>query len=107
MKKYFLFIAALIVFISCKQKSDKESPAISLYDSSYMPAVFSDPNRMEKIKMAFAVIDSLYKKHAEDNHFPAISFGPLAVLVALGSLFGGAVVPLSYELGAELSFPIQ
>ena len=40
-----------------------------------MPAVFTDPNRMEKIKTAFTVIDSLYKKNAEDNHFPGISFG--------------------------------
>ena len=40
-----------------------------------MPAVFTDTNRVEKIKAAFAVIDSLYKKYAEDNHFPAISFG--------------------------------
>jgi len=49
--------------------------SVPLYDSSYMPAVFTDPNRMEKIKTAFAVIDSLYKKNAEDNHFPGISFG--------------------------------
>ncbi len=75
MKKYFLFIAVIIVFISCKQKENNESPTTSLYDSSYMPAVFADPNRLEKIKTAMSVIDSIYKKHAEDNHFPAISFG--------------------------------
>ncbi len=80
MKKYILFLALTIVIISCKQNNNKESAVASLYDSSYMPAVFSDPNhpdgyREEKIKTAFAVIDSLYKKHAEDNHFPAISFG--------------------------------
>ena len=46
-----------------------------LYDPSYKPAVFSDPERMEKIKRAFSVIDSLYKKHAIVNHFPAIAFG--------------------------------
>ena len=75
MKKYFLFITVIIVSISCKQKDNKESPVISLYDSSYMPAVFADPNRLEKIKAAFAVIDSLYKNYAAENHFPAIAFG--------------------------------
>lgn len=75
MKKYFLFIAVTTVFISCKQSADKTTAPRVLYDSAYVPAVFEDPNRVEKIKTAFAVIDSLYKKHATDNHFPAISFG--------------------------------
>jgi len=75
MKKYFLFIAATIFFISCNQADKKETATASQFDSSYMPAVFADPNRIEKIKTAFAVIDSLYKKHATENHFPAISFG--------------------------------
>lgn len=75
MKKYFLFIATTILFISCKQADKKETATASQYDSSYMPAVFADPNRSAKIEAAFAVIDSMYKKHAADNHFPAISFG--------------------------------
>ena len=75
MKKYFLFIAVITVFISCKQTNNKATVADSLYDSSYMPAVFTDANRIEKIKAAMSVIDSMYKKHATDNHFPAISFG--------------------------------
>ncbi len=75
MRKLLLFIAIFTVFISCKQKDNTEILAASLYDSSYIPAVFTDANRIKKIKTAFAVIDSLYKKHAVDNHFPAISFG--------------------------------
>ncbi|MEO6252014.1 MAG: serine hydrolase domain-containing protein [Ferruginibacter sp.] len=75
MKKNLLFITLTIVFISCKQTENKQSQATGVYDSSYMPAVFADTGRLEKIKMAFAVIDSIYKKHATDNHFPAIAFG--------------------------------
>jgi CubicO group peptidase (beta-lactamase class C family) len=75
MKEYFLFIAATIFFISCKQADKKAIATAAQYDSSYMPAVFADPNRSAKIETAFAVIDSLYKKHATENHFPAISFG--------------------------------
>ncbi|HMK05632.1 MAG TPA: serine hydrolase domain-containing protein [Ferruginibacter sp.] len=76
MKKLLLFIPAVSFFISCDQKDNKEKGVMAaLYDTSYMPATFTDPARMEKIKSAFAVIDSLYKKHATDNHFPGISFG--------------------------------
>jgi hypothetical protein len=32
-----------------------------LYDPSYKPAMFADPDRMEKIKRSFAAIDSIYK----------------------------------------------
>ena len=75
MKKHFLFITIITVFISCYQTNSKGTASASLYDSSYMPAVFTDPDRLQKIKTAFAVIDSIYKKHATDNHFPAIAFG--------------------------------
>ncbi len=73
-KKYFLFFTVITVFISCKQTADKTSAPV-LYDSAYISAVFADSHRLEKIKAAFTVIDSMYKKHATDNHFPAISFG--------------------------------
>jgi CubicO group peptidase (beta-lactamase class C family) len=75
MKKYLLFISIIIFFISCTQTENKTSQSTTLYDSSYMPAVFTDTGRLEKIKAAFAIIDSIYKKHATDNHFPAIAFG--------------------------------
>jgi CubicO group peptidase (beta-lactamase class C family) len=75
MKKYFLFIAVITGFVSCKQSANTSDASTVLYDSAYVPAVFADANRVEKIKAAFPVIDSLYKKYAIDNHFPAISFG--------------------------------
>ncbi len=75
MRKYFLFLIVITAFFSCDQKDKKENNATATYDTSYVPAVFSDPTRLEKIKAAMSVIDSLYKKHATENHFPAISFG--------------------------------
>jgi len=75
MRISFLCIAVIAVCISCNQSDKKTSTVATLYDSSYVPASFADTGRLEKIKNAFAVIDSIYKKHATDNHFPAISFG--------------------------------
>ena len=75
MKKYFLFIAATIVFISCDQANKKESTAAALYDSSYQPAVFADPNRVDKIMKAMPVIDQIFKEYADSNHLPGVAYG--------------------------------
>lgn len=79
MKNYFLFILLFVLFFGCKQNdNNSNSIAAPLYDSSYIPAGFTDPARMEKIKTAFGILDSIYKKYAEENHFPGISFGIVA-----------------------------
>ena len=75
MKNYLLLITLITLFISCKQTANKTDSPSALYDSSYMPAAFADANRMEKIKAAFAIADSLYKNYATANHLPGISFG--------------------------------
>ena len=75
MKIIILSIAMTTILFSCKQTENKTNVSTVLYDSAYVPAVFEDGQRVEKIKAAFAVVDSLYKKHALANHFPAISFG--------------------------------
>src|SRR5690606_33380115 len=78
MKKYFLFIITLIVFSSCKQNNNDVSTSSVVYDSSYEAAVFTNPERTGRIQSTFNVIDSIYKKHATDNHLPGISFGIVA-----------------------------
>ena len=75
MRTSFLAIAAILAIISCNETDQKGTMVSTSFDSSYQPAMFADSNRLEKIKTTFAVIDSLYKKHATDNHLPAISFG--------------------------------
>jgi CubicO group peptidase (beta-lactamase class C family) len=75
MKKILFFVCTGILFLSCQQNKQAEKALAVQYDSLYHPAVFTDAARMEKIKTAMPVIDSIYKKHAEENHFPAISFG--------------------------------
>lgn len=74
-KYFFVFAVVLISMVSCKQSAQNENVSEVQYDSLYHPAVFTDLDRKEKIKKAYAVIDSIYKKHAEENHFPGISFG--------------------------------
>lgn len=46
-----------------------------LFAQSYKPSFFSDPDRVKKIEAAYPVIDKIYKDYAEQNHFPAITYG--------------------------------
>ena len=75
MKPILLFSASFLILFSCKQSKQTEKSTAVQFDSLYHPAVFSDAARIEKIKQALPVIDSIYKKHAAENHFPGISFG--------------------------------
>jgi CubicO group peptidase (beta-lactamase class C family) len=47
----------------------------ALFAQSYKPPVFTDPDRLKKIEATYPVIDKIYKDYAEQNHFPAISYG--------------------------------
>ncbi len=47
----------------------------ALFAQSYKPPVFTDPDRLKKIEATYPVIDKIYKEYAEQNHFPAISYG--------------------------------
>lgn len=75
MKQTLVLLLALVFIFSCKQNKGAKEIAAVQYDTSYQPAEFTDADRLEKIKLAFPVIDSIYKKYAEENHFPGLAFG--------------------------------
>jgi CubicO group peptidase (beta-lactamase class C family) len=72
MRKSFSFI---IIAFSIWFNGSAIAQEKVLYEPSYKPAVFTDPDRIEKIKKAFPAIDSIYKRLAVDNHFPGLAFG--------------------------------
>ena len=73
MRKLSSFV--IISFVICCFDYTAFAQEKVAYDPSYKPAVFTDPDRMEKIKEAFPAIDSIYKKYAAANHFPGLAFG--------------------------------
>ena len=75
MRKYFLITTITAAIISCNQTDNSVKQPETNDEATNHTALFSDPVRMEKIKLAFPVIDSIYKKHALVNHFPGIAFG--------------------------------
>ena len=70
MKLIYIIAASVIFFLSCNQNKPAKKIASAVFDTAYQTATFTDATRMEKISRVFPVIDSLYKKHAEENHFP-------------------------------------
>ena len=75
MKQILILFFVAGFHFSCKQNKQASKIAAVQYDSLYQPAVFTDGDRMEKIKQAFSVIDKIYKEYADSNHLPGIAFG--------------------------------
>ena len=75
-RKYFLFflLTGSLLF-SCKQNKQGEQIATVLYDSLYHSAVFTDKERIEKIKLAFPAIEKIFKDYADSNHLPGVAYG--------------------------------
>ena len=75
MKQMLFILLATVFLFSCQQNKKTGTPKAVQYDSLYHPAVFNDTGRLNKIRQYLPVIDSIYRIHAEENHFPGISFG--------------------------------
>jgi CubicO group peptidase (beta-lactamase class C family) len=74
--KIILVASILTGFLfSCKEHKQTKTNVAVQYDSLYQPAAFIDTERIERIKKVLPVIDSIYKNHAAENHFPGIAFG--------------------------------
>ncbi len=75
MRSFIFLVTIILIASSCKQNKSGEKQVAVSYDSAYQSAVFTDGDRMEKIKKTFPIIDSIYRIHADSNHFPGIAFG--------------------------------
>jgi CubicO group peptidase (beta-lactamase class C family) len=64
------FISVILFFSSACIGQNKIA-----YNKDYQPAAFSDPDRLQKIRKAFAAVDAIFTKAAKDNHFPGLAYG--------------------------------
>lgn len=75
---YLIYCVSLLVLISCnpqpstEQKTDNTLLSIS---NSYKPPVFTNDNRLEKIKDIAPEIQKLIEEHAKARNIPGIAFG--------------------------------
>ena len=65
----------LLLILGLSAASQVPRPATATLDPTYRPAEFTDPARLEKIRLALPAIEKIYKEYAARNHFPGIAFG--------------------------------
>jgi CubicO group peptidase (beta-lactamase class C family) len=72
--KKILFIVTVIAIISNESKAQKKIAPVN-FNTTYQPATFTDPARIEKIKQAFPVIDKIFKDYGAANQLPGVAYG--------------------------------
>ena len=75
MKRVSIILSTFMFLYACKQASAQLPATPTRYDTSRSMTLNADPLRLKKIEKSFAIIDSMYKKLAEENQLPAIVFG--------------------------------
>lgn len=49
--------------------------AIQNPNASYQAPSFTDKERLQKLQSFFPLVDEIYKRYADKNHFPGYAFG--------------------------------
>ena len=75
--KRFILPLSLLIYSAAHSQSElqKAQASTSSYAQTYQPPVFSDKDRLARIKEAIPVVEKLYKEYAEKNNFPGMAFG--------------------------------
>ena len=88
-----LIVSGLILF--GYGDSSPQKPSLNRADSeslefstTYQEPVFADPNRLQKIIATLPKIETIFRRHAEKNHYPGYVYG---LVVGDSLIFSGAV----------------
>ncbi|HEX7846130.1 MAG TPA: serine hydrolase domain-containing protein [Chitinophagaceae bacterium] len=71
----FIFLLFAGFIISCNETKTSGASEPVNFDTTYQQAVFTDANRLEKIKQLYPVIDSIFRIYADTNHLPGVAYG--------------------------------
>jgi len=75
-----LIVAGLILF-GCSDSSPPKpllnhaGPESVEFSTTYQEPVFADSNRLQKIKATLPEVETIFKRHAEKNHYPGYVYG--------------------------------
>ena len=65
--------------MACQPIAEHNEAATEVNGSSdYLPPVFADNARADKLSEAFPIVDKIFKDYADQNHFPSIAYGIIA-----------------------------
>ena len=93
MKLVKLVCAGLVLFCCCDlstkttEHADSDFKSVEFSDV-YLEPVYTDANRLDKITAGLDEIETIYKAHAQKNHFPGFVYG---LVVDDSLIFSGAV----------------
>ena len=93
MKLAKLVCAGLVLFCCCDLSTQKTAHTRSniesvKYSGRYLEPVYTDADRLTKIEAGLSEIETIYKEHAQKNHFPGFVYG---LVVDDSLIFSGAV----------------
>jgi CubicO group peptidase (beta-lactamase class C family) len=74
----FLYICLATILFSCNSKQTLDKKAVNYshsYSSSYKAPVFTQDDRIEKIKKIAPELNKLIEEHAKANNIPGIAYG--------------------------------
>ncbi|GAB3258485.1 serine hydrolase domain-containing protein [Larkinella harenae] len=76
MKNQLLLYALLGASIAQSQPKPVASDRTpTFYSTTYQAPVFTDPQRLEKIRAVLPAVEQLYRDHAKNNNYPGLAFG--------------------------------
>ncbi len=75
MKKGSFIIITTCFLLACGTDNKKKKVPSVQYNDFYQPAVFTDPERSEKIKQAYPVIERILQQYADSQHLPGVAYG--------------------------------
>ena len=68
--------------------SARQAQQANSVSAAYQEPAFADPDRLQKIAATFPELEALFKRHAEEHHYPGYAYG---VVVDDALVFSGAV----------------
>lgn len=105
-KHLVLYLAAVVFSTGCldlnpekPSTDDKKSPETMnelQYSDTYKAPVFTDPERIQKIKAALPDAEKIFRDYAEKNHYPGYVYG---IVVDDSLIFSGGMGVINTESG--------
>jgi CubicO group peptidase (beta-lactamase class C family) len=76
MKSVYFPVFLILMYCSCRQQQQPSARYVEVeYDSTYQPAAFVDPDRIQKIGLTYPLLDSVFRKYAAEHHLPGVAYG--------------------------------
>ena len=74
--KNIVLVLLIALVGSCSKPTEEKQ--VSLSTHKYAVPAFADSTSFQRLQVAFPLVDSIFARHARNNHFPSIVYGVVA-----------------------------